>query len=88
MLAAMQAVIEAKLRAEQLSRVVDDLEDRYQDPNTIVRELVTGFLLPHVKKQQLQRQLYLEEEKYNIAARYAIGESFQPLRAKFGPLFQ
>ncbi|PHJ23037.1 c3orf15 protein [Cystoisospora suis] len=83
-----QAVIEAKLRAEQLSRVVDDLEDKYQNPNTIVRELVTGFLLPHVKKHQLQKQLSLEEEKYNIAARYAVGESFQPLRTSFGPLFQ
>ncbi|PFH32606.1 c3orf15 protein [Besnoitia besnoiti] len=83
-----QAVIEAKLRIEQLSHVVDELEERYSNPNTVVRELVTSFLLPHVKKQQLQRQLRVEEEKYSIAARYAVGESFQPLGTEFGPLFQ
>ncbi|KFG46648.1 c3orf15 protein [Toxoplasma gondii p89] len=82
-----QALVEAKLRAEQLSEVVDELEERYSNPTTIARELVTSFLLPHVQKQQLQRQLHLEQEKYSIAARYAIGESFQPLKTTFGPLF-
>nr|CEL65041.1 TPA: c3orf15 protein [Neospora caninum Liverpool] len=83
-----QAVIEAKLRVEQLSAVVDELEERYSNPTTITRELVTSFLLPHVQRQQLHRQLLREQEKYGIAARYAIGESFQPLKPKFGPLFQ
>merc|ERR1719353_2440623 len=63
-----RALTEARVKAAKVNHVVDRLEQTYQDEATTVRELVSSFLLPHVQREQLQRRLKVEEQRFNRAA--------------------
>merc|ERR1719240_735990 len=63
-----RALTEARVKAAKVNHVVDRLEQTYQDEATTVRELVSSFLLPHVQREQLQRRLKVEEQRFSRAA--------------------
>lgn len=44
---------EAQLRAFQLNRIVDSLEERINRPELVVKDLVTGFLIPEIERTKL-----------------------------------
>jgi hypothetical protein len=66
---------EANLRAFQLNRIVDTLEDRMNRPEMIVRDLVSAFLIPEVERAKIQRQVKFEQKRYLLAARQALQET-------------
>ena len=70
-----QAMEEANLRAFQLNRIVDTLEDRMNRPEMIVRDLVSAFLIPEVERAKIQRQVKFEQKRYLLAARQALQET-------------
>merc|ERR1711959_611721 len=52
-----RALTEARLKASKVNAVVDSLEARYQNDNTVVRELVGSFVLPHVQREMVKRRV-------------------------------
>lgn len=71
-----EALTEAKLRAEVINDVVDELEEKELDPHTAVRELVSSFLLPHIKREDVKRRVEREQQRFAVAARAAVEKSF------------
>ena len=67
--AAEQAQAEATLKHERLSTLFDRIEERHSSHRAIASELVQGFLMPEVQRQQERRAARLEEQKYANAAR-------------------
>ncbi|CAG9328890.1 unnamed protein product [Blepharisma stoltei] len=75
-----QAYEEAELRAFQLNRIVDTLEDRLNRPEMIVKDLVSSFLIPEIERTKIQRQLKLEEKRHLVAARQVLKETAEKTR--------
>ena len=75
-----QAQEEAQLRAFQLNRIVDTLEERLNRPEMIARDLVSSFLIPEVERSKIQRQVRLEEKRHLLAARQFLNETANKAR--------
>eukprot|EP00741_Cyanophora_paradoxa_P003327 tig00000692_g3233.t1 len=63
-----QAAHEARVKAERINTIVDLLEERYNDPETIVTDLVRSFLLPEVERSRLRHAVEQEQRKHIHAA--------------------
>jgi len=72
---AVQAVDEARLKTTQLSRIVDGLEMRLNNPAMVVRELLQSFLVPEIERQKVRRQLKVEEKRFLETARKLVSGS-------------
>lgn len=70
-----QALEEAHLRAYQLNEIIDNLEERMNRPEVVVKDLVSGFLIPEVQRQKVQRQVKWEEKRHLVAARKLLEEA-------------
>merc|ERR1719316_902433 len=70
-----RALTEARIKAQEVNQTVDRLEQTYQDEQSTVRELVASFLLPHVQRDQLQRRLKVEEQRFARAAMESLDKS-------------
>ncbi|KAG6957206.1 hypothetical protein JG687_00010135 [Phytophthora cactorum] len=81
-----QALNQLHIRSAGVDGIVLQLEDEMDSDETVVRELVASFLLPHVQRQHVRRQVTQEQKKYVTAAHtlfteMAAGMS-QPLSSK------
>ncbi|RLN50875.1 hypothetical protein BBJ28_00016876, partial [Nothophytophthora sp. Chile5] len=63
-----QALRELHVRSAGVDGIVLRLEDALDSDETVVRELVASFLLPHVQRQHVRRQVAQEQKKYVTAA--------------------
>merc|ERR1711964_738078 len=79
-----RALTEARLKASKINHVVDRLESLYQDEKATVRELVASFLLPNVQREQLERRLRLEEQRFNKAATDSLNAAMMDIFAEVG----
>ncbi|OMJ95564.1 hypothetical protein SteCoe_976 [Stentor coeruleus] len=70
-----QAVDEAYLRAFHINRIVDNMEERNNQPHLIVKDLVSSFLIPEVQRLKIQRQTRIQEKRNLAAARALLKES-------------
>lgn len=70
-----QAYQEAKLKVETLNKFIDKAEERRNKPETLIKDLVSSFLIPDVQRKKLQRQLQFEEKKFLETARKTIQTS-------------
>lgn len=70
-----QALDEAQLRAFHINRIVDNMEDRNNQPHLVVKDLVSSFLIPEVQRQKIQRQIRAEEKRNLAAARGLLKEA-------------
>ena len=52
----LQAYQEAKLKADTLNKFIDKMEERRNKPETLIKDLVSSFLIPDVQRKKLQRQ--------------------------------
>jgi hypothetical protein len=52
----LQAYQEAKLKADTLNKFIDRMEERRNKPETLIKDLVSSFLIPDVQRKKLQRQ--------------------------------
>jgi hypothetical protein len=78
-----RALTEARIKASEVNQVVDRLEHTYQDEQATVRELVSSFLLPHVQRDQLQRRLKVEEQRFSRAALEGLDKSLSEVYKDF-----
>ncbi|KAL3668275.1 hypothetical protein V7S43_006369 [Phytophthora oleae] len=69
-----QALQELHVRSAGVDGIVLQLEDELDSDETVVRELVASFLLPHVQRQYVRRQVAQEQRKYLSAARALLTE--------------
>ena len=67
-----QALAEAKLKADTLNKFIDDVEDKKNKPEVIIKDLVSSFLIPDVQRKQVQKKLQFQEKKFLEAARKII----------------
>ena len=72
-----RALTEARLKAAKINQVVDTLEASEQDPETVVRELVHSFNLPHVQREVVKRRVATENKRFSEAAIGALDETYQ-----------
>ncbi|KAG7393508.1 hypothetical protein PHYPSEUDO_007345 [Phytophthora pseudosyringae] len=63
-----QALHELHVRSAGVDGIVLQLENEMDSDETVVRELVASFLLPHVQRQHVRRQVTQEQMKYMTAA--------------------
>ena len=49
-----KALQEAKLKAATISGLIDGLEEKYNSPDVVVKDLVASFLLPAVEREGLR----------------------------------
>lgn len=70
-----QALDEAQLRAFHINRIVDNMEERNNQPHLVVKDLVSSFLIPEVQRQKIQRQIRAEEKRNLAAARGLLKEA-------------
>eukprot|EP00736_Rhodelphis_marinus_P005056 Rmarinus@m.3830 len=52
--------------------IVDKIEERENNPETVVTDLVSAFLIPEVEKETLRRNVQYSQKKFAKAARDAI----------------
>ncbi|GMF17753.1 unnamed protein product [Phytophthora fragariaefolia] len=69
-----QALHELRVRSAGVDGIVLQLEDELDSDESVVRELVASFLLPHVQRQQVRRQVAQEQMKYVTAAHALLTE--------------
>ena len=70
--AAMRALDEAKIKAKKFNVIVDNLEKKLNNPTTVVKDLVSSFLIPNIQRTRLQKQVELEQKKHIKAAQEII----------------
>merc|ERR1712070_196749 len=78
-----QAALEAQVKAQKINQVVDKLEERYNAPETVVKDLVASFLLPEVEKEQLRRVVATDQKKFAEATRRSIEKAVVGVEQKF-----
>jgi hypothetical protein len=69
-----QARHELHVRSAGVDGIVLQLENDLDSDETVVRELVASFLLPHVQRQHVRRQVAQEQRKYVTAAHALLTE--------------
>jgi hypothetical protein len=73
-----RAMREAGVQHDELQKVLfgqkEDADDLNNDGRVVVRDLVAQFLMPEVDRQDLRRQVELEEKRYVNAAQQSIQE--------------
>merc|ERR1719498_28858 len=69
-----RALTEARLKASKVNSVVDTLETKLQKDDTVARELVGSFMLPHVQREIVQRRIAVENQRFSEAAKAALHE--------------
>ena len=71
-----RAMREAGVAHEELERVLLGAKNttEKEDGRVVVRDLVAQFLMPEVDRQNLQRQVELEEKRFVNAAQQSIQE--------------
>lgn len=47
---------EAEIKSTTLSSILNTLEERYNDPEAVVKDLFYAFLLPEVQRRELRSQ--------------------------------
>jgi len=67
-----QALQEAKLKAQTLNKFIDKVESKKNNPEVLIKDLVSSFLIPDVQRKQVQKAVQDEEKKFLEAARKTI----------------
>jgi Cilia- and flagella-associated protein 91 len=70
-----QAIDEAQLRAFHINRIVDNMEERNNQPHLVVKDLVSSFLMPEVQRLKIQNQMRAHEKRNLAAARAVLKEA-------------
>lgn len=71
----LQAYDEAKLKVKTINEFLDEVEEKRNKPEVIIKDLVSSFLIPDVERKKIQREVQFEERKYLEAARKTIKQA-------------
>lgn len=70
-----QAYQEAKLKVKSINEFLDKVEHKRNKPETLIKDLVSSFLIPDIERKRQQKELQNEQRKYLEAARKTIQQS-------------
>lgn len=59
-----QASIMANLRKKEMNQHLESYERRFNNNETLIRDLVQTFLLPNVQRSRLQKKIQLEQRRF------------------------
>ena len=68
----LQAYQEAKLKVETINGFLDNVERRRNNPEVIIKDLVSSFLIPDVQRKKVEREVQFKERRFLEAARTTI----------------
>lgn len=67
-----QAYEEAKLKVQRLNKILDNMEEKNNKPESTVKDLMSWFLIPDIQRRKIQRQVQFEQKRFMESARKAI----------------
>lgn len=67
-----QAYDEAQLKVQRLNKILDKMEEKRNKPQSIVKDLMSSFLIPDIQRRKIQRQVQFEQKRFMESARKAI----------------
>ncbi|CAI2361398.1 unnamed protein product [Moneuplotes crassus] len=70
-----QAYDEAQLKVKRLNKLLDKMEHKKNKPQSIVKDLMSSFLIPDIQRRKIQRQVQFEQKRFMESARKAIQSS-------------
>ena len=76
------AAQESLLKAEKINEVVDRLEERYNQPEVVVQDLVASFLLPEVDRQLVREEVAVDQAKISLAVRDSLAEATEAVESE------
>lgn len=77
-----QASIMANLRKEEMNQHLESFERRFNNNETLIRDLVQSFLLPNVQRSRLAKKVQLEQRRFQEAAKKSLQTTFTKTAAK------
>ena len=73
----LQAYQEAKLKVKTINEFLDNVEKKKNQPEVIIKDLVSSFLIPDVERKKVEREVQFKERRFLEAARKTIKQSEQ-----------
>jgi len=67
-----QAYQEAKLKVKTINEFLDKVEKKKNNPEVIIKEMVSSFLIPDVERKKVEREVQFKERRFLEAARKTI----------------
>ena len=77
-----QASIMANLRKQEMNEHLETFERRYNNNETLIKDLVQSFLLPNVQRSRLAKKVQLEQRRFQEAAKKSLHTTFTKTAAK------
>ena len=71
----LQAYQEAKLKVKTINEFLDKVEKKRNQPEVIIKVLVSSFLIPDVERKKVERELQFKERRFLEAARKTIKQA-------------
>ena len=70
-----QAYDEAQLKVKRLNKIIDKMEEKRNKPQSIVKDLMSSFLIPDIQRRKIQRQVLFEQKRFMESARKAVSQA-------------
>jgi len=67
-----QASIMATLRKTEMNAPLEGFERRFNNNETLIRDLVQSFLLPNIQRSKLMKKVQLEERRFKEASKKSV----------------
>jgi hypothetical protein len=67
-----QAEIMTNLRKTEMNDHLESFERRYNNNETLIRDLVQSFLLPNIQRSKLIQKIQLEERRFKEASKKSL----------------
>lgn len=71
-----QASIMANLRKQEMNQHLESFERRFNNNETLIKDLVQSFLLPNVQRSRLAKKVQLEQRRFQEAAKKSLQTTF------------
>eukprot|EP00163_Fabomonas_tropica_P001068 TRINITY_DN10809_c0_g1_i1.p1 TRINITY_DN10809_c0_g1~~TRINITY_DN10809_c0_g1_i1.p1 ORF type:complete len:645 (-),score=204.67 TRINITY_DN10809_c0_g1_i1:209-2143(-) len=71
----LQAIHETRVKSDNITTVLDNMENRLNEPGQVVRDMVQHYLLPNVENETVRREGQLGELKFPLATKQAISDA-------------
>lgn len=71
----LQAYQEAKLKVKTINEFLDNVEKKKNNPEVIIKDLVSSFLIPDVERKKVEREVQFKERRFLEAARKTIKQA-------------
>lgn len=71
-----QASIMANLRKQEMNEHLETFERRFNNNETLIKDLVQSFLLPNVQRSRLAKKVQIEQRRFQEAAKKSLHTTF------------